>query len=40
MAKVIENNSRPLESIAFADILIDFEARQAACLHNDGPAAA
>ena len=35
MGKVIENNSRPLESIEFADILIDFEAGLSGALHNE-----
>ncbi len=35
MGKVIENNSRPLESIEFADILVDFEASLAGTIHND-----
>ena len=35
MGKVIENNSRPLESIEFADILIDFEAGLATSLQAE-----
>lgn len=35
MGKVIENNSRPLESIEFADILIDFEAGLFGALQNE-----
>lgn len=40
MAKVIENNSRPLESIEFADILVDFEASLASLAHTDDRSAA
>ena len=34
MAKVVENHSRPLESIEFADILVDFEAGLFNTFHN------
>ena len=40
MGKVIENNSRPLESIEFADILVDFEASVAAAIQSDDRSAA
>lgn len=40
MSKVTQNNSRPLEFIEFADILVDFEASLAGAIQNDDRSAA